>query len=118
MTENEDNFAKAVAEWKHKHRIRDDDPMLASLELLEIFFQNVKIQIPDSGTATIVEVRSAIQQLDRLAKDFSKETRELVIEIRAVPRLKQEMASGRAAALFFMAIACLGAGVLIGKFCF
>lgn len=89
MTENDDNFAKAVAEWKHKYRIRDDDPMLASLELLELFFQNVKIQIPDSSSATIVEVRSAIQQLDRLAKDFSKQTRELIVELRGTPHLKQ-----------------------------
>jgi hypothetical protein len=118
MTESGDTFEKAVTEWKHKHRIRDDDPMLASLELLEIFFQNVKIQIPDSGTATIVEVRAAIQQLDRLAKDFSKETRELVVEIRAVPQLKNELARGRNTAFFFTAIGCLVAGVLIGKLFF
>jgi hypothetical protein len=50
---------------------------------MEIFFQNVKIQIPDSSSWQLVGVRSAIQQLDRLAKDFSKQTRELIVELRA-----------------------------------
>jgi thermostable 8-oxoguanine DNA glycosylase len=114
MTENDDNFSKAVAEWKHKHRIRDDDPMLASLELLELFFQNVKIQIPDSSSATIVEVRSAIQQLDRLAKDFSKQARELIVELRGPPHLKQ--ANNRRAATVLVVLICLIGGALIGKF--
>jgi hypothetical protein len=113
MTENEDDFAKAVTEWKHEHHVRDDDPMLASVELLEIFFQNVRIQIPDSGTATIAEVRSALQQLDRLAKDFSKQTRELVVELRAVSHLEPR-ASGRGFGIL-IAIVCLVVGALVGK---
>jgi hypothetical protein len=112
MNDDEDNFTRAVAAWKHRHRIRDDDPMLASLELLELFFQNVRIQIPDSGTATIAEVRAAIQQLDRLAKDFSKQTRELVLEFRNAPQHKPR---GHAN-WWALATICLIAGAVIGKF--
>jgi hypothetical protein len=112
MNDDEDNFTRAVADWKHKHRIRDDDPMMASLELLELFFQNVRIQIPDSGTATIAEVRAAIQQLDRLAKDFSKQTRELVLEFRNAPQYKP----GGHANWLALATVCLIAGAVIGKF--
>lgn len=118
MSEDEDKIANAVLQWKQKHSVREDDPMLASLELLEIFFQNVKIQVPDTGTATIYEVRAAIQQLERLAKDFSKETRELVVEIRTVPKLKKDLAGGQTSALILTAVACLGAGILLGRYCF
>jgi thermostable 8-oxoguanine DNA glycosylase len=113
MTEDDDNFTRAVVEWKHKHRIRDDDPMLASLELLELFFQNVRIQIPDSSSATIVEVRAAIQQLDRLVKDFAKQTRELTVEIRRASHSGK--AAHQATGVWFVAIACLLAGFLAGK---
>lgn len=99
-----------------QHRIRDDDPMLASLELLEIFFQNAKIQIPDSSTATMFEVRAAIQQLDRLAKDFSKQTRELIVELRGSPSSKG--VSSRSIAVWLAAVTCLVTGFLAGKFLF
>ena len=113
MTEEDDKFAAVVAEWRHKHRIREDDPMLASLELLELFFQNVRIQIPDSSSATIVEVRAAIQQLDRLAKDFAKQTRELTVEIRSGPTNRKP---NRTLGGWFLAVVFLILGIFIGKF--
>jgi hypothetical protein len=112
MNESDDKFTQAVVEWKHKHRIQDDDPMLASLELLEIFFKNVRIQIPDSGTATIAEVRAAIQQLDHLALDFAKQVRELTVELRGAPAPKPHGHSRTTAWL----ILGLVVGVLVGKF--
>ena len=117
MSEEQENFRLAVSEWRLRHKIRDDDPMLASVELLELFFQNVKVQVPDSN-ATFIEVRAALQQLDRLGKDFSKQTRELTEEIRSVPKLTKQLASGRTAGFVLIALASLAAGVLIGKFLF
>jgi hypothetical protein len=112
-----DSFETTVVEWKHRHRIRDDDPILAALELLQVFFQNAKIELPpDSNSATLVEVRAAIQQLNRLGIDFSKQTRELTLEMRTLPELDKQLRAGRTTAFVVMAIACLGAGILIGKF--
>jgi hypothetical protein len=115
MSEEQDNFRLAVSEWKLRHKVRDDDPMLASVELLELFFQNVKVQVPDSQ-ATFIEVRASIQQLDRLGKDFTKQIRELTQEIRRVPKLSEELKIGRTAGFVITALASLVAGVLIGKF--
>ena len=116
MTEP-NSFESVVVEWKHRHGIRDDDPILAALELLEVFFQNAKIEIPpDSNSATFVEVRAAIQQLNRLGTDFSKQTRELTLEMRTLPELDKQLRAGQATAFIVTAIACLGAGILIGKF--
>jgi hypothetical protein len=111
------NFESTVVEWKHRHGVRDDDPILAALELLKVFFQNVKIEIPpDSDSAKLLEVRTAIQQLNRLGIDFSKQTRDLTLEMRTLPDLNKQLRSGRTTACVVTAIACLGAGILIGKF--
>ncbi len=111
------SFENTVVEWKHRHHIRDDDPILAALELLKVFFQNAKIELPpDSESATLIEVRAAIQQLNRIGKDFSKQTRELTVEMRALPDFGKQLHFGRMTALLATAVACLGAGVLIGKF--
>jgi hypothetical protein len=111
------NFESTVVEWKHRHRIRDDDPILAALELLKAFFQNAKIELPpDSNSARLVEVRAAIQQLNRLGIDFSKQTRDLTLEMRILPELARQLRSGRTTAFVVTAASCLGAGILIGKF--
>ena len=111
------SFENTVIEWKHRHRIRDDDPILAALELLNVFFKNAKIELPpDSESATLVEVRAAIQQLNRVGNDFSKQTRELTVEMRALPDFGKQLRLGRITALLTTTVACLGAGVLIGKF--
>ena len=116
MSDERNDFQQAVLEWQHRHGIRDDDPMLASLELLELFFANAKISIPDSHAANAIEVRGALQQLDRLGKDFSKQARELTEEIRSVPKLRRHLAAGRVAAIILTAASALAAGILLGKF--
>src|SRR4051812_15226597 len=111
MTEDDENLRQAVRDWQLKHRIRDDDPILATLELLQIFFQHVKIEVPDAETANVVEVRTGIQQLDRLSKDFAKQSRELVVEIRnRGVEWRTQTAPPR---LIFIAVACAVAGALI-----
>jgi hypothetical protein len=111
------SFENSVVEWKHRHRIRDDDPILAALELLKLFFQEVKIELPaDSDSAKLVEVRAAIQQLNRLGTDFSKQARDLTLEMRTLPELDKQLRCGRTTAFVIMAVACLGTGILIGKF--
>jgi hypothetical protein len=112
-----DDFERAVSEWKHKYRLRDDDPVLADMELLKLFFKNVKIELPaDSESANLVEVRAAIQQLNQLARDFSKQTRELIQELREVPKLERRLFAGRTAGFALTALSSAVAGVLIGKY--
>jgi hypothetical protein len=54
--------------------------------------------------------------LNRLGIDFSKQTRDLTLEMRTLPDLDKQLRSGRATAFVVTALACLGAGILIGKF--
>lgn len=119
MKEEQNDFDKAVTEWRRKHGIRDNDPLLAATELLKLFFQNVKIEVPpDSESATFAVVRATLQNLNKLGKEFYKEARELTQEIRSVPKLEKELSAGRAIAFLCTAISALVAGVLIGKFLF
>jgi hypothetical protein len=117
VNEQPNNFDAAVAEWRRKHGIRDDDSVLQMLELLKLFFQNVKIEIPpDTDSIQLVTVRVSLQTLTQLTKEFSKEARELTQEIRSVPKVSNQLANGRAVAFLCVAVASLLAGVLIGKF--
>lgn len=117
---NEPNeFDRSVDEWKHRYRLRDDDPVLAAMELLKLFFKNVKIELPaDSESASLIEVRCSIQQLNQLGRDFSKQSRELIQELREVPEIKRRLFAGRAAAFSFTALSSVVAGILIGKYLF
>ena len=115
MNEEKNSFDEAVSEWRLKNGIRDDDSVLQMLELLKIFFQNVKIEIPpDTDSIQLVTVRVSLQTLTQLTKDFSKEARELKQEIRSVPQITQQLSAGRAVAYVCVGIASLLAGILIG----
>ena len=117
MNEEQNSFEAAVAEWRCKHGIRDDDSVLQMLELLKIFFQNVKIEIPpDTDSIQLVTIRVSLQTLTQLTKEFSKEARELTQEVRNVPRISQQLSAGRAVAFLCVTVASLLAGILIGKF--
>jgi hypothetical protein len=117
VNEAKNSFDEAVAEWRRKHGIRDDDSVLQMLELLKIFFQNVKIEIPpDTDSIQLITIRVSLQTLTQLTKEFSKEARELTQEIRSVPEIGQQLSAGRSVAFLCVAIASLLAGILIGKF--
>jgi hypothetical protein len=117
VNEEKKQFDEAVAEWRRKNGIRDDDSVLQMLELLKIYFQNVKIEIPpDEDSIKLITVRTSLQMLTQLVKDFSKEARELKEEIRGVPQITEQLSAGRAVAFLCVAVASLLAGILIGKY--
>jgi len=117
VSEERNNFDEALAEWRRKHGIRDDDSVLQMLELLKLFFQNVKVEIPpDTDSIQLVTIRVSLQTLAQLAKEFSKEARELTQEIRSVPKVSKQLSNGRAVAFLCVAVTSLLAGILIGRF--
>ena len=117
MSEEKNNFDVALAEWRLKHGIRDDDAVLQMLELLKIFFQNLKIELPtDPDAVKLMTVRIALQTLTQQAKEFSKEARELTQEIRKVPNVTEQLSAGRGVAFFCVALSALLAGIVIGKY--
>lgn len=101
----------AVLDWQQKHNIADDDPLLATVELWEAFLENEK-----STDATSYDVRREIEQLDRIAKSFSKQTGEVIRELRTVPKLKSDLWMFPYFTVIFIAVGAVITGILIGKF--
>lgn len=107
---------QAVLEWQRKHGIQDGDPILASLELLEIYFNHRYEHGSISQPPSYAEFRETLEHVDRLTKRLGKHANEMIQEVRAVPKLRDQLRHGRTTALVLMALSALGAGILIGKF--
>ena len=87
------------------------------LELLKLFFQNVKIEIPpDTDSIQLVTIRVSLQTLAQLTKDFSRAARELTEEIRIAPKVNEQSVGSRSIVLLFAMIIALVAGIMIGRF--
>ncbi|MCI0540378.1 MAG: hypothetical protein L0Z50_34685 [Verrucomicrobiales bacterium] len=113
MTENSPKQAlrEAVLNWQQRHNIADDDPLLATVELWELFLENER-----ASDATAYDARREIEQLDRLSKSFAKQTGEVMRELRAVPKLKEELWMFPYFTVIFVAVGALITGMLVGKF--
>lgn len=107
----------AILEWKRKHNIRDSDPIMANLEILEIYLNyrygnGPMTKPPPSYT----EFRETLEQAERLTKQLGKYAAEVIQEVRTVPKLREELAHGRIAGIVIASVSALIAGFLIGKF--
>jgi len=107
----------AILEWKRKHNIRDHDPILANLEILEIYFNhryaNGSIA---KQTALVHRISDTLEQHERLIRELGKHAGDVIQEVRTVPKLREELGNGRIAAIVIASISALIAGFLIGKF--
>jgi hypothetical protein len=110
------NFRSAIQEWQQKHKIEDKDPLIASLELLEMYFNyrcgNGPVKQPPSYT----EFRQMLENAEKLLDGLAKHSGSLIHEIRSVPKLREESSKGRTVALITAVASTLVAGILIGKF--
>jgi hypothetical protein len=101
----------AILEWQQKHNIADDDPLLATVELWEAFLESER-----SPDASSPDIRRDIEQLDRIAKSFSKQTGEVIRELRAVPKIKSDLWMFPYFTVVLVSVGALIAGMIIGKF--
>ena len=116
MNDN-DPLAKSIAEWQHKHRIADDDPVLAVLELVRLQIQHAGANRDDADTVapSFDDFRSTIELLDRRSKSFINQAADLVAELR---RFGQNVARlNRARTITQLVLVALGAvaGFLIDR---
>jgi hypothetical protein len=77
-------LAKSIAEWQHKHRIANDDPILAVLELVRLQIQHARANRDDADAAppSFEDFRGTIELLDRRSKAFIQQATDLVAELR------------------------------------
>jgi len=80
----DDSLARAVADWQRKHRIADDDPILAILELVRLQIQHTRANRddPDAAPPGFEDFRGTIELLDRRSKAFIQQATDLIAELR------------------------------------
>jgi hypothetical protein len=106
----------SILQWQKKYGVVDGDPILACLELFEIYFTAIRPTRDDSRPPTFEEFRSSLELLDQRSKGFTKQAAEVIQEMRAVPDFRRRFRSYHLAALFLATAAALLAGLLAGKF--
>jgi hypothetical protein len=109
----EEEFDRAVAEWREKHRLREDDAVLMLVELFRIHQQHWdelrRRELPAFG-----EFRADIGKLAEAARTFQGQTAALLEVLRGQPPAYRAARITRAAAIF-ATVAGLLAGYLIGR---
>jgi hypothetical protein len=106
----------AILEWRKKYSVQDGDPMLAAVELWEIYFTQAQISSPKERLPSFEDFRDTLEQLERLGGDFTGRAGEIIQELRAVPKLRSDLNQFPVFALVFTAALAFLAGILIGKF--
>ena len=109
----DEEFTKAVAEWRDKHRLREDDAVTLLVELFRIHQQHWD-QIRRREIPAFGEFRADIGKLAEAARTFQVQSSALLEVIRDHPAGVRSVRITRAAAIF-AALACLLGGYLIGR---
>jgi hypothetical protein len=104
-----------ILQWQKKWGITDGDPILACLELYEIYFNAVRPSGDGAKPPSFEEFRSSLELIDQRGRTFTKQAAELIQELRAVPHLGK-LRSYHATALILAAVAAFVAGLLAGRF--
>lgn len=108
----------AVLEWQKKYGVQDGDPLLASLELFEIYLGSFQSAAQGNGSyfPSFHEFRDSIELLDTRSKTFSKQVAELTEGLREAPNIKRQLRTYHAFAFVLTALGALATGILIGRF--
>ena len=109
----DEEFTKAVTEWRDEHRLREDDAVILLVELFRIHQQHWD-QIRRREIPAFGEFRADIGKLAEAARTFQIQSAALLEAIRDHPAGVRSVRITRATAIF-AALACLLGGYLIGR---
>ena len=109
----DEEFTKAVAEWRDKHRLREDDAVILLVELFRIHQQHWD-QIRRRGIPSFEQFRADITKLVGAAQTFQQQSSALLEALRSQSPAHRAARITRAAAIF-ATLAALLAGYLIGR---
>ena len=109
----DEDFAKAVAEWRDKHRLREDDAVMLLVELFRIH-QRHWDELRRREIPSFEQFRADITKLVGAAQTFQQQSSALLEVLRSQSPASRVGRITRAAAIF-ATIAGLLAGYLIGR---
>ena len=107
----DEEFTQAIAHWRERHKLREDDATLLLIELFRIH-QKHWDALRAREMPSFIQFRSDIGLLSQAAKTFQQETATLIELLKNQPPTHNMVKVTRAAALF-AALACLLAGYLV-----
>jgi len=109
----DEEFSAAIAEWRNKHRLREDDAVMLLIELFRIHQRHWdelrRRELPSFG-----ELRTDIAKLTEAARTIQGQTTALLEVLQNQPPALRTARITRTAAIF-AALASLLAGYLIGR---
>jgi hypothetical protein len=75
---------KLTSEWQKKHKIADNDPLLAAVELFQIYINSLPTPSPPRQTEppSFNEFRDTLEKLDQLSKRFINVGQDVINELR------------------------------------
>src|SRR5208283_180495 len=109
----DEDFTRAVAEWRDKHRLREDDAVMLLVELFRIH-QRHWDEIRRREIPSFDQFRADIAKLAEAARTFQGQAAALLEVLRTQPPTHRAAKITRAAAVF-AALTSLLAGYLIGR---
>jgi hypothetical protein len=109
----DEDFTKAVAEWRDKHRLREDDAVMLLVELFRIHQQHWD-ELRRREIPSFEQFRADIAKLVGAAQTFQQQTAALLELLRSQPPAHRAERITRAAAIF-ATLSGLLAGYLIGR---
>jgi len=109
----DEEFTKAVAEWRDKHRLREDDAVTLLVELFRIH-QKHWDELRRREIPAFSEFRADIGKLSDAARTFQVQSSAMLEALRDQPMGNRSVRITRTAAIF-AALACLLGGYLIGR---
>ena len=109
----DDDFERAVATWRTRHKLREDDAVLMLVELFRIHQQHWD-ELRRRELPSFDMVRADIGKLAESARSFQGHSAALLETLRSLPAAHFGTKVSRRAALL-AALACLLAGYLIGR---
>jgi len=112
--DSSDDFQKAVAQWRERHQIREDEAILLCLELFQIH-QRHWDELRRRELPSFTEFRDSLNQLRSTTILVRRDAAALVEELRRYQGGRKFIAPS-VAGVIATALLALAAGVLIGRF--
>lgn len=109
----DEEYHRVVAEWRDKHRLREDDAVILLVELFRIH-QRHWDELRRREIPSFEQFRADIVKLASAAQTFQQQSSSLLETLRSQSPASRSARITRAAAIF-AALAALLAGYLIGK---
>ena len=108
---------QAVTEWRTKHQVREDDPMLAVLDLVRLYLAHAPLSVREAPEVppSYGEFRETVELLDRRGNAFAKQSLDLIIELRRVAGPGTPRPQLSIKPLLLIAALALAAGFLLGR---